>query len=151
MIDGILEKSLKVFPDERGRVMEILRNNDPVFKGFGQTYMSTTIPGVVKGWHYHQKQWDHICCIGGMIKLVAYDEREDSKTKGELNQFILGIHAPKVILIPPFVWHGWKCVSIEESVVINTVTEVFNPEKPDECRLDPHDNHIPYKWERKDG
>ncbi len=151
MIDGIEIKELKVWPDERGRLMEILRSDDKEFKKFGQIYMSTTMPGVVKGWHFHDIQWDHICCITGTIKIAAYDERKDSKTKGEINEFYAGIHSPKLIMMPPGVWHGWKCVSTEEAMVVNIVSEVYNKNKPDEHRIDPHNNHIPYNWERKDG
>ena len=150
MIQGVEVKNLIIHSDERGRLMEILRNDDPIFKKFGQMYMSTTLPDVVKGWHYHEKQWDHVCCVFGMIKLVAYDERE-TETKGEINEFCIGMYTPKVILIPPGVWHGWKCISLEEALVVNTVTELFNSSKPDEHRIDPHKNHIPYSWERKDG
>ncbi len=151
MIGGIEIKELKVYADERGRVMEILRSDDPAFKKFGQLYMSTTMPGAVKAWHTHARQWDHICCVFGMIKLVVYDERPNSQTKGELNEFHLGVHAPRVIVVPPGLWHGWKCTSLEEAVIINTVSELFNRAKPDENRIDPHKNHIPYSWERKDG
>lgn len=151
MIDGIEIKELTVFADERGRVMEILRSDEPALKKFGQSYMSTTYPGAVKGWHYHDKQWDHICCVYGMIKLAVYDEREGSKTKGEINEFHLGVHKARVVVLPPGVWHGWKATSLEEAIVINTVSEPFNKTKPDEHRIDPHKNHIPYSWERKDG
>lgn len=151
MIECIQTKKLIVYPDDRGRVMEILRSDDPIFKKFGQVYMSTTMPGIVKGWHYHKKQWDHICCVYGMIKLVTYDERENSSTKGEVKVFNIGTYAPTVILIPPYIWHGWKCISQEEAIIINTVSELFNRNEPDEVRLDPHKNHIPFSWERKDG
>ena len=113
--------------------------------------MTTTLPGVVKAWHLHKKQWDNICCIIGMIKLAAYDGREESKTKGEANEFYIGCHSPKLVVIPPGVLHGWKCVSVEEAVIINTPTEVFNRDNPDEFRVNPHNNDIPYSWERKDG
>lgn len=151
MIEGIEVKVLKLIPDERGRLMEILRTDEPMFKGFGQVYMTTTYPGVVKGWHYHKKQWDCICCVAGMLKLVAYDPRSTSKVKGEINEFYIGVHAPKLVRIPPGVYHGWKCISLDEAIVINTVSEPYNHKNPDEYRLDPHTSEIPYSWERKDG
>ena len=70
MIDGVMTKKLKVIPDERGRLMECLRNDDELFLKFGQFYMTTTLPGVVKGWHLHDVQWDNVVCVKGMIKLV---------------------------------------------------------------------------------
>jgi dTDP-4-dehydrorhamnose 3,5-epimerase len=151
MIKGVHSKPLLIIPDERGRLMEILRNDDDVFLKFGQVYMTTTYPGVVKAWHLHKKQTDNVCCVQGMIKLVLYDQRADSPTYKEVNQFYLGIHNPLLVQIPANVYHGWMCVSQEEAVVVNVPTEVYNPKDPDEHRLDPHKNDIPYEWSRKDG
>lgn len=151
MIDGVITKKLRVIPDERGRLMEILRADDQLFSKFGQVYMTTAYPGVVKGWHYHKKQTDHFSVVKGMIKLVLYDSRKDSPTKGEVNEFILGEHNPLLVKIPPLVFHGFKCVSEQEAICINVPTEVYNYDQPDEFRVDPHENDIPYDWERKDG
>ena len=151
MIDGVKTKILKVIPDDRGRVMEILRADDDFFEKFGQVYMTTTYPGVVKAWHMHKNQTDNVACIQGMIKLALYDSREDSPTYKEMNEFFLGIHSPLLIQIPSGVFHGWICVSEEEAVIINIPTEVYDYENPDEQRLDPHQNDIPYDWKRKDG
>ncbi|MBS3819908.1 dTDP-4-dehydrorhamnose 3,5-epimerase family protein [bacterium] len=151
MIDGVKTKNLRVIPDERGRLMEILRNDDELFIKFGQVYMTTTYPGVVKAWHKHKIQSDNVCCVHGMIKLGLYDSRQDSPTHGEVNQFTIGVHNPMLVQIPPGVQHGWMCVSEEEAVIVNIPTEVYNYKSPDEYRLHPHQNEIPYDWERKDG
>jgi len=151
MIDGVKTKKLKAIPDDRGRVMEILRADDDFFEKFGQVYMTTTYPGVVKAWHMHKNQTDNVACIQGMIKLALYDSREDSPTYKEVNEFFLGIHSPMLVQIPPGVFHGWMCISEEEAIVINVPTEVYDYENPDEQRLDPYQNDIPYDWKRKDG
>lgn len=151
MIDGVEIKGLRVIPDERGRVMEILRVDDPLFKKFGQVYMTTTYPQVVKAWHYHKVQDDHIAVIRGMIKLVLYDAREGSPTKGELNEFFIGDYNPLLVRVPKEVYHGWKCISQEEAIIINIPTEVYVYEAPDEYRIPPHGGDIPYDWARKDG
>ena len=152
MIDGVVVKKLKVITDERGRLMEIMRRDDDFFTAFGQVYMTTNYPGVVKAWHYHKKQDDHVCCLSGMIKLVIHDSRENSKTKGEIDEFFIGSHNPCLVKIPVDCHHGWKCISEHESIVISVPTEPYDYERPDEYRLDPHDNGlIPYQWERKDG
>src|SRR5512140_2147111 len=101
MIDGVMVKKLKVVPDERGRLMECLRCDDDLFIRFGQFYMTTTFPGVVKGWHLHDVQWDNIVCVKGMIKLVLFDGRgadgdaaapglPASPTAGQIAQYFLG-------------------------------------------------------------
>lgn len=151
MIEGVAAKQLKVIPDERGRLMEILRSDEPIFTGFGQVYLTTTYPQVVKAWHYHKKQDDHIACIRGMIKLVLYDAREGSSTQGEVNVFYIGDHNSQLVKVPRMVYHGWKCIGEEEALIINTPTQAYNYAEPDEFRVDPHINDIPYTWERKDG
>jgi dTDP-4-dehydrorhamnose 3,5-epimerase len=151
MISGVKIKKLKVIPDERGRLMEIIRSDDELFIKFGQLYLTTAYPGVVKGWHYHKNQVDNFCVIQGMMKVVLYDSRDDSSTKGEINEFFLGEHNPMVLQIPKLVIHGFKCISAQEAICLNCPTELYNYEEPDEYRIDPHKNDIPYKWERKDG
>jgi dTDP-4-dehydrorhamnose 3,5-epimerase len=151
MIDGVVVKKLKVLPDERGRLMEIMRADDIFFQKFGQVYMTTAYPGVVKGWHYHKKQADNMAVIKGMMKIVLYDSRKDSATFGEINEIFAGVHNPVLVHIPPFVYHGFKCISEEESIVINTPTEVYNYNEPDEYRLPAHGSSIQYDWGRKDG
>lgn len=151
MIDGVAAKTLNVIPDERGRLMEILRSDDDIFTQFGQVYMTTTYPGVVKAWHYHKKQEDFITCVKGMIKLVLYDDREGSPTRGQIDEFYVGDHKPRLVRVPRMVYHGWKCISPDEALIVNAPTMVYNYREPDEFRIDPHINDIPYDWERKDG
>jgi dTDP-4-dehydrorhamnose 3,5-epimerase len=151
MIEGVKVKKLKVIPDERGRLMEILRRDDELFRGFGQVYMTTTYPGVVKAWHKHEKQTDNIACVAGMIKIALYDGRPGSPTHREVNEFYLGVHNPMLVQVPAGVYHGWMCVSAEEAMIVNIPTETYNYGSPDEQRLDPHKNDIPYDWKRKDG
>ena len=152
MIDGVEVKKLRVIPDERGRLMECLRSDDDLFIRFGQLYMTTNYPGVVKGWHLHDAQYDTVVCVMGMIKLVLYDGRdgstnhEASATAGQLNEFFLGEHSPLLVRIPPGVWHGWKCTSVEEAYIINAPTEVYRYDCPDQREL-PHDTpEIAYDW-----
>jgi len=89
--------------------------------------------------------------VKGMMKIVLYDNRQGSKTRGEINEFFTGEHKPELIQIPPFVLHGFKCISEQEAIVINCPTEVYRYNDPDEFRIDPHQNDIPYDWTRKDG
>ena len=151
MIEGVKVKELKFLPDERGRLMEILRSDDEIFKKFGQIYVTTTYPGVVKAWHLHKKQSDNVCCIKGMIKVVLYDARENSPTKGEINEFLIGDRNPCLIFIPFGIYHGWKCISEDEAFVINAPTEVYNRKTPDEYRLRPDTKEISYDWQLNPG
>ena len=151
MIDGVKKKKLRVIPDERGRLMEMMRADDELFIKFGQIYMTTAYPGVVKGWHYHKKQCDNFVVVQGMMKVVLYDGRKDSPTYNEVNEFFMGLHNPILLQIPPYVFHGFKCISENTAIVINCPTEMYKYDEPDEFRVHPHDNDIPYDWSQKDG
>lgn len=151
LIHDVRVKELRVIPDERGRLMEMLRCDDDLFKKFGQVYMTTAYPGAVKAWHYHRKQWDHFVCVRGMMKVVLHDDREDSPTRGMTNEFFMGEHRPILLQIPPLVYHGFKCVSEQEAIVINCPTELYDYQDPDEFRIPAHSESIPYDWARKDG
>lgn len=150
-IEGVRVKPLSVVPDERGWLMEVLRADDEgLFTRFGQVYVSATYPGVVKAWHCHTRQTDNFACIAGMIKLVLIDTREESSTRDAINEFFLGVHHPILVQVPKLVYHGWKCVSLEPSLVINVPDEPYNHADPDERRIAAHGT-LPYDWARKDG
>jgi dTDP-4-dehydrorhamnose 3,5-epimerase len=127
MIHGVRTKLLRVIPDERGRIMEVLRVDDDLFSKFGQVYITTTYPQVVKAWHYHKVQTDHICAVHGMIKLVLYDPREGSPTQGEINEFFIGIHNPLLVQVPQGIYHGWKCINTAHptSTVFHPMERIF--------------------------
>jgi dTDP-4-dehydrorhamnose 3,5-epimerase len=107
MIQGAAVKDLKLIADERGFLMEILRSDDPLYQRFGQAYVTSAYPGVVKAWHYHTQQTAHFCVLSGMAKVVLYDAREGSPTHGEINEFCIGEQARKLVVIPPLVYHGF--------------------------------------------
>jgi dTDP-4-dehydrorhamnose 3,5-epimerase len=149
-IDGVQVKPLKLVPDERGWLMEILREDDELFGRFGQVYVSATYPGVVKAWHFHTHQTDNFACLAGMIKLVLVDTRQGSPTRDTINEFFLGVQNPVLVQIPKLVYHGWKCISVEPSLVLNVPDVPYDRANPDEQRIAPHGT-LPYDWTRQDG
>ncbi|MCK9614331.1 MAG: dTDP-4-dehydrorhamnose 3,5-epimerase family protein [Candidatus Omnitrophica bacterium] len=148
MIKGVGIKKLKVNYDTRGHLMEILRRDDKIFKRFGQVYITTANPGVVKAWHYHKLQDDYFCCVFGKMRLALYDARKKSETYGKVMNFELGLNNPKLVKIPKGVYHGFKCISDVAAIVVNTPTLPYNKKKPDEYRVDAFNNDIPYNWKK---
>jgi dTDP-4-dehydrorhamnose 3,5-epimerase len=146
MIEGVVTKPLKLIPDERGWLMEILRADWEHFGRFGQAYVTAAYPQVVKAWHMHKKQTDNMACVKGMMKLVLCDGRDKSKTKGEIDELVIGEKNPMLVQIPPGVWHGFKTVSAECALLVNVPDEMYNHKKPDEYRLPPDTDRIPYDW-----
>jgi len=151
LIDGVKTHQLKPIFDERGCLMEMFRSDDPQFLSFGQTYLTTVNQGVVKAWHYHEKQTDTFICVYGMIKLVLCDTRKDSSTYGIFNEFFIGDRNPLRVQIPTRVMHGFKGISPGYSIVINVPDQLYNYTQPDEFRVDPHDNDMSYNWNTVDG
>ena len=146
LIEGVKIKELKSIPDERGKLMEILRSDEPIFERLGQVYVTVCRPGVVKGWHYHKVQVDHFVCLQGKAKVVLYDARERSKTHGKINEFIIGWENPLLIKIPTFVYHGFTALGDQEAMILNLPTEVYHYSQPDEFRANPFSKEIPYNW-----
>lgn len=151
MIEGVYVKKLKKIVDDRGFLMEMLRNDDKFFQKFGQVYITVCNPGVVKAWHYHKKQSDNFVVVKGRGRIGLYDGRDNSTTKGEVMEFGLGEDNPALIFIPNGVMHGFEAVGDEPCYLVNCVTEPYNYDDPDEQRIDPFDNDIPFKWNSRQG
>lgn len=149
MIDGIELRQLKKNVDERGYLCEILRQDWDVFKQFTMAYFSVTYPGVVRAWHRHlrTKQRDYMCFIQGTAKVAIYDDREGSPTMGSINEFIIGTDNITLIKIPGECWHGFKALGIEPTILVNLPDKLYDYQKPDEERLPPDTNKIPYDWQ----
>lgn len=147
LIHGVRVKPLAVIPDDRGRLMEILRADDLIFERFGQVYVTTARPGVVKAWHYHKLQADHWVCLSGQVRVGLFDARPDSPTHGLTNDFLMTPEEPFLIKIPVLVYHGFKGMDPQkESMIMNVPTLPYNHESPDEYRWDPYDPQIPFDW-----
>ncbi len=147
MIDGVLIKPLKKFSDERGCVMHMLKNTDAEFEKFGEIYFSIVYPGVIKGWHVHKEMTLNYAVIKGDIKLVLFDGREGSPTKGELQQIFVGEKNYCLVRVPPGVVNGFKGIGIEESIVANCATVAHSANEI--VRIDPFTKDIPYNWDIK--
>lgn len=149
MIDGVVIKRLNRIPDERGCIYHMLKEEDKEFNRFGEIYFSSVYPCVIKGWHIHKKMELNYVCIVGNIKLVLYDERKKSSTKGNLMEIYMGEKNYILVKIPTMVWNGFKGIDIKESIVANCTTYSHDPDEIE--RLDPFSDKIPYDWSLKHG
>jgi dTDP-4-dehydrorhamnose 3,5-epimerase len=143
-IEGVEVVPLRRIPDERGTIMHMLRRDDPHFVEFGEIYFTTVYMDVVKGWHQHRDMTLNYACVNGRIKLVLYDDREGSSTRGALLELFLGPDDYSLVVIPPGIWNGMKGMSEPPALVANCATHPHDPSRT--SRLDPFDNHIPYDW-----
>jgi dTDP-4-dehydrorhamnose 3,5-epimerase len=149
MINGVVVHPLKQLVDERGKIMHMLRADDPGFDKFGEVYFSWVNPGAIKAWHLHREMKLNYTCPYGLVKLVLFDDREQSLTRGNLLELFLGPDAYNLVTIPSGVWNGFKGIATHPSLVCNCATV---PHRPDElARLDPFSPSIPYDWAIRHG
>lgn len=145
MIDGVKIKDLKVFRDDRGQVMHMLRRDDELFTRFGEIYFSITNPGIIKAWKKHLEKTQLFAVPRGNIKLVIFDDRPESPSKGKVEEFFLGEENYRLIRIPRGVWYGFKALGQTASMIVNCADI---PHDPNEIQQMPYDSqHIPYQWE----
>ena len=149
MIDGVKIINLRKIPDERGTIMHMLKKTDPHFQKFGEIYFSKIYPDVIKAWHIHKKITLNYSVIVGNIKLVLYDLRHMSKTSGELMEIFIGEDNYSLVIIPPGIANGFKCIGKTPAIVANCATEPHT--KNEIKRMDPFNNNIPYDWNLKHG
>jgi len=149
MIDGIVITPLRQIPDERGKIMHMLRSDDPQFERFGEIYFSMVYPGAIKAWHLHTKMTLNYAVVSGMIKLVLYDPRPASPTKGQIQEIFLGEQNYVRVKIPPGIYNGFKGVGMVPALVANCATIPHDPAEIQ--RLDPFSKDIPYNWDLQHG
>ena len=143
-IEGVVIIPLKTIADERGKIMHMLRCDDPHFEKFGEIYFSWVYSGVVKGWHLHKKMTLNYAVPVGSIKLVLYDAREESPTKGQVQEIMMGENDYKLVRVPSGIWNGFQGLGEHASMVANCATLPHDPEEI--VRIDPHSTEIPYQW-----
>ena len=147
MIEGVNTKKLVKHLDDRGFFMEVLRNDDFLFKKFGQFSLSFTYPGVIKAFHYHKLQDDLWFFPAGNAQVVLFDLRPDSKTKGETNIFYMGENNHILLQIPAGVAHGYRVLGTVPAMIAYVTTESYQPEHPDEYRIPWDDPEIGFSWQ----
>ncbi len=148
-IDGVTIAPLRKIPDERGMIMHMLRADAAHFERFGEIYFSGVYPGVVKAWHLHSRMTINYAVPVGTIKLVMYDERPESATRGQLVELFLGDANYALVTVPPGVWNGFKGVGTAMALVANCASIPHDPAEITRC--DPFVSHIPYDWSLKHG
>ena len=129
MIDGVKIIPLKQFPDERGSVKHMLRCDDPWFEKFGEIYFSTVYPGMVKGYHFHKEMALNYAVIVGTIKLILWDTRDGSPTKGQIQEFFVGEQNYVLVHVPPQVWNAFIGIGTKEAIVANCSTIPYSEDE----------------------
>ena len=144
MIEGVKITPLRQILDERGKIMHMLRNDDAHFQSFGEIYFSCVYPGAIKAWHLHKEMTLNYAVPSGRIKLVLYDERTNSPTKGAIEELTIGEDNYCLVKIPPGIWNGFQGIDQKPAIVANCATLPHDPEEI--VRIEPFSKRIPYEW-----
>lgn len=144
-IDGVDVRNLTKIENEKGNILHIIKSTDTYFSNFGECYVSEVNPGKVKAWKKNSLQTQNLAVIEGSIKFVIYDDRNDSKTKNQLNIFEIDKNINyKLLTIPPNVWYGFSCIGNIKSTIVNCSNYPHNPKNV--TSLDIDNNLIPFNW-----
>jgi len=145
MIDGTKVTPLKQIIGEKGKVMHMLSTNSPTFSKFGEIYFSITYPGMVKAWYKHKEMVLNYAAISGEIKVVLYDDRPNSPTRGKIDEIFISPENYMLVTVPPMIWYGFKSLGSESTILANCASIPHDPMEI--VRLPPTDSSIPYSWE----
>lgn len=143
-IEGVVVTPLKTFADDRGYFREIARLEASPLKNCAQISATMSYPGVIKAFHYHNKQDDLWYAASGNILAVLYDRRKDSPTYQQTQTVPLGDHAPVALFIPHGVVHGYKVLGNDSVIVLYATNQVYDAN--DELRLPHDDATIGFDW-----
>jgi dTDP-4-dehydrorhamnose 3,5-epimerase len=146
-IEGVSVREVRHVPRDHGVITEIFRPEwDPTGQPVVQIYQSRLFPGALGAWSCHIRSTDRLFVSQGHLKIVLYDAREDSKTKGHLMELHAGDMRPCLVVLPPGIWHGLQNLGNVDALVLNCPTEAYNYKDPDHYRLPQDSAEIPYTW-----
>ena len=143
-IEGVKVIKKNQIIDDRGKILHMLRSDDSNFKKFGEIYFSFVNPKKIKAWHYHKIMTLNYVAVYGQIKLVLYDDRPKSNSKGIVQEFILSNENHYLISIPPKIWNGF-CSNNNKEAILANCSDIPH-DKSEILRVPFDDSTIPYHW-----
>jgi dTDP-4-dehydrorhamnose 3,5-epimerase len=149
MIENVRVIDLVCNEDDRGYLIEIARYaEDPAAHGvvhkFGQVYLvGDPVRGTIRAFHKHEELWDWFFISHGSAKFILVDDRDQSPTKGEMMTILASSRRPRLIVVPPGVFHGWMSLE-DDTQMVSVASHTYNPNKPDETRISP--SHFGDVW-----
>jgi dTDP-4-dehydrorhamnose 3,5-epimerase len=146
-IEGVMLREVKNVLTPDGALVEIFRRDWQLGDEVGQVFQKSLSPHRVSAWHAHEHTTDRLFVNVGRARIVLYDARTESGTRGLVNELILGEARPGLLVVPPKVWHGVQNVSPETTFLLNLVDRAYRYEDPDHWKLPPDSSEIPYRFE----
>jgi dTDP-4-dehydrorhamnose 3,5-epimerase len=147
LLAGVEVREVRNIVTRNGLTTEVYRSDwqagaAPV----AQTLYVSLRPGAVSAWHCHEAQLDRIFVVQGSIKLVLFDGRESSPTLGGISEFFLDRARPTLVTVPSGIWHGMQNLGASDCAFLNFFDRLYEHGNPDEWRLPPTNDAIPYRF-----
>ena len=145
IIEGVVLTPLKQIKDERGAVFHVMKNDSETFYSFGEAYFSKINENIIKGWKFHKEMKQNFCVPYGKLKLVLFDNRVNSPSKGVIDEIILCDDENYIrVTIPENIWYSFKCLSEEYCLLLNIAN--IKHKKNESLHMHLNNNIIPYIW-----
>lgn len=149
IIDGLRIEEVRTVPKGNGVLTEVYRRDWQIDAlDVDQVFEVRLVPGGISAWHAHEHTTDRLFVTGGLVRMVFYDQRADSPTRGLVTGLKFGEHRPALIMVPPRVWHGLQNIGPTEARVLNLVDRAYDYEAPDHWRVPADSPHVPYTFPR---
>ena len=150
-IEGVCVREVRHVPRDHGVITEIFRPEwDPTRLPVVHIYQSRLFPGALGAWSCHARTTDRLFVCQGHLKIVLYDARDGSSTKGSFMELHGGDARPCLIVVPPGIWHGLQNLGQVDALVLNCPSEAYDYKDPDHYRLPYDSSEIPYRWNVRD-
>jgi len=147
LIDGVRVHEVRHVPKASGRLTEIYRRDWLTdAETVDQVFQVVMLPGRITAWHAHERTLDRLFVSEGSARIVLFDSRPDSPTRGVINQFLFGEHRPALVVIPPRVWHGVQNIGGTPVRIINMVDRAYDYASPDHWRVAADSPHVPFTF-----
>ncbi|MFN7915310.1 MAG: hypothetical protein U0Q55_08215 [Vicinamibacterales bacterium] len=149
LIDGLVIKEVRSVPKGNGVLTEVYRRDWQLDEApVQQVFEVRLVPGGISAWHAHAHTTDRLFITGGLARLVFYDNRDNSPTKGLVTELKFGEHRPALVVVPPRIWHGIQNIGADTLRILNLVDRAYDYEAPDHWRVRPDSPDIPYAFPR---
>jgi dTDP-4-dehydrorhamnose 3,5-epimerase len=136
-INGVNLVDLTMHEDDRGYLYELIHMSDEFVSQFGQVYLvGDPVRGTIRAFHKHAQLHDWFCIVHGSAKFVLKDDLPGSSTFGEIETFVLSSRNPKLLIVPPGIYHGWMSLE-DDTIMISVASHEYNRQNPDEVRIPP--------------
>jgi dTDP-4-dehydrorhamnose 3,5-epimerase len=142
-IHGVEVRGLEVFADDRGALFEAFRQEGfPDVPPIVQANISRSKANVLRGMHFHKRQFDVWVPVTGRFHVGLFDVRSNSPTRRTPLTHVLDADEPEALVIPPSVAHGFQALT--DVTLLYLVTEVYDGTDEHGFRFD--DPELRIEW-----